>query len=367
MKNSILKVLRLHPYIYFVVITSFIIGCYWVFFASDRYVSSAHLVVQKTDLPSGQGMDVSGMLAGVLGSNSSPDQHFLQDYLLSKDVLLKLDEKLKLREHYSDSHRDMFSRLWRTEIEWFHRYYLQHTEVYLDQSTGILNLSAQAYDAKTAYFIVENLVQEGELFMNGLAHSLAQDQVDFLEKEVKDIKTKALLARQNVIAYQNSHGLISPQANAESLITTLAMLESRRIELDTQRNALRSYLVPNHPSIVQLDQQIAAIQKQSELEKAKLAAPTGKALNSKIEEFQRLQFDALFEEEVYKTALSALERGRIEASRTIKKVVVIQRPTLPEYPEEPRRYYNFLVYSLFVFVFVGIVHLLVSIVQEHKD
>lgn len=367
MNRLIVNLFKSYPYIFFAAITSLIVGSYWVFFASDRYVSRAHLVVQRTDLPSGQGLDVSGVLAGVLGGSSSTDQHQLQDYLLSQDVLRKLDDKLKLREHYSDTSKDLLSRLWRKEIEWFHKYYLSHTEVYLDQATGILNISAQAYDAKLAQMIVNTLVEEGDYFVNGLAHALAQDQVNFLENQVKQIKAQVLIARQNVIAYQNKHSVISPQANAESLVVTLAQLEAKRIELDAQRNALKSYLVPNHPNVVQLEQQVVAIQKQIDTEKAKLAAPTGKTLNSKVEEFQRLQFEAAFEEEVYKTALAALERGRIEAARTIKKVAIIQRPTLPEYPEEPRRFHNLIVYSLMIFVLVGIAHLMVSIVQEHKD
>jgi len=50
--------------------------------------------------------------------------------------------------------------------------------------------------------------------------------------------------------------------------------------------------------------------------------------------------DAGFAEDVYKTALVALENGRIEATRTLKKVSVLQRPTVPQYPLEPRRIYK---------------------------
>lgn len=356
-----------NPLLAIALIVTLLSAIYWGIWASNRYVSEAHIFVQRTDLPSGQSMDVSGVLAGVLGGTDHTDQLMLQDYLLSVDMLKRLDAKLKLRDHYSDTSHDIWSRLWRKEMEWFLRYYQKRVEVYFDDRSGILYVRAEAYDPEMAQKIVQGLVHEGELFMNGQAHVLAGDQVRFLENQVMQMKDKALRARRAVVAYQNRNGLLSPEASAESLAGTLAQLESKRIELEAQRTALASYLVPNHPNIAQLDQQVRAIEKQIAAEKSKLTAPSGKALNLKVEEFQRLELEAGFAQEVYQTALAALERGRVEASRTIKKVSVLQIPTLPEYPEQPHRLYNMLVSALLAFLLAGIVHLIIAIVREHKD
>ncbi len=365
--KHLITLFKPHPYLTVVAIASIIMGSYWIFFASDRYVSEAHLVVQQTNLPGGQSMDFSGLLSGVLGSSSNSDQHMLSDYLYSVDMLKKLDKKLNLKQHYSDSSHDLFSRLWYQEIEFFHEYYRKYTEVYQDAENGILFIRAQAYDPETAQKIVSTLVEDGEVFINGLAHELANEQVKFLEGQVEKIKAQTIETRKKLIKYQNENGILSPQANAESMVGILAQLEGKRIELDAQRNALRSYLVPNHPSIVQLNQQISAINSQAQVERAKLAAPNGKTLNTKVEEFQRLEFDALFAQEVYKTGLAALERGRVEAARTIKKVAILQKPTLPEYAKQPRRVYNALMFVIVFLVLAGIAHLIMSIVKEHKD
>ena len=366
-RAAIVSLWRRQPILLLAFVASLLTAGYWLLVASDRYVSQAHVIVQRADLPGGQSMEFSGLFAGVLGGANHADQYLLRDYLLSVDMLRKLDAQLKLREHYSDSSRDLFSRLWRTEVEWAHSYYLRRIDAYFDERSGILYISAQAYDPATAQAIVSTLVVEGERFMNRLAHSLAEEQVRFLEGQVSQMKDQALKARQAVLVYQNREGLISPQATAESLAATLAQLEAKRIELDAQRSALQSFLVSGHPSIVQLDQQIAAIVSQIESEKAKLAAPSGNALNRSVEEFQRLEFEAAFAQEVYKTALSALERGRVEAARTIKKVAVLQTPTLPEYAEQPRRIYNAAAFALVAFLLAGIAHLIAAIIREHKD
>jgi capsular polysaccharide transport system permease protein len=215
--------------------------------------------------------------------------------------------------------------------------------------------------------ISEKLVLEGEAFMNNVANSLAQTQVDFLEKQVVQMHDRLLSARQTLLEYQNKKGLASPMATAESTVAILAKLQTSLTELQTQKSALQSYLVASHPSVVQLNQQIAAVEKQMLQEQAKLASPTGKPLNKTVEEYQRLEMQAAFADAVYKTALSALERGRIEATRTIKKISVVQAPTLPEYPLEPRRIYNTLVALMTAFLLAGIAHLLWAVVQDHKD
>jgi capsular polysaccharide transport system permease protein len=344
-------------------------AAYWLVLASDRYVSTAHIVIQRTDLSTGASAgDLASLIGGVSGANRA-DQLMMRDYLLSVGLLQKLDKELDLRSHFSNWRRDPLSKFLfaNAPVEWLHRYYLSRVSVELNDYNGVLVVNAQAYTPEMSKAISEKLVLEGEAFMNNVANSLAQTQVDFLEKQVVQMHDRLLSARQTLLDYQNKKGLASPMATAESTVAILAKLQASLTELQTQKSALQSYLVASHPSVVQLNQQIAAVEKQMLQEQAKLASPTGKPLNKTVEEYQRLEMQAAFADAVYKTALSALERGRIEATRTIKKISVVQAPTLPEYPLEPRRIYNTLVAFLTAFLLAGIAHLLWAVVQDHKD
>ena len=346
-----------------------VMAAYWLMLASDRYVSTAHIVIQRTDLSTGASAgDLASLIGGVSGANRA-DQLMMRDYLLSVGLLQKLDKELDLRSHFSNWRRDPFSKFLfaNAPIEWLHRYYLSRVSVELNDYDGVLVVNAQAYTPEMSKAISEKLVLEGEAFMNNVANSLAQTQVDFLEKQVVQMHDRLLSARQTLLDYQNKKGLASPMATAESTVAILAKLQASLTELQTQKSALQSYLVASHPSVVQLNQQIAAVEKQMLQEQAKLASPTGKPLNKSVEEYQRLEMQAAFADAVYKTALSALERGRIEATRTIKKISVVQAPTLPEYPLEPRRIYSTLVALMIAFLFAGIAHLLWAVVQDHKD
>lgn len=116
-----------------------------------------------------------------------------------------------------------------------------------------------------------------------------------------------------------------------------------------------------------LKQSLRAVDAQIKEEKLKLATPSGGTLNKYVEEFYRLEMNVQFTQELYKSSLSALEKGRIDATRMLEKVSVLQSATLPEYPMEPRRLYNTLVTLLLGLVLAGILKLLKSIVLDHVD
>jgi capsular polysaccharide transport system permease protein len=348
-------------------IASLLAAVYWGLIASDRYVSEAHVVIQRTDLSSGASFNI-GSLLGTTPANHE-DQLLLRDHLLSVDMLKRVDARLNLRAHYSDSHRDPISRMWFEDasLEWFHRHYLSRVIVEFDDYSGVLSIQAQAYDPKTAHAIAAMLVEEGERFMNSMAHNLAQAQVAFLEKQVGEMHERVIRARHTVLDFQNRNGLLSPQGTAENLAAIVNRLEAQLTDLQARRAALLGYLMPDSAGVVELNLQIGAIEKQMAREKARLVSPNGKTLNRTVEEFQRLQMSAEFAQDVYKTALVALESGRVDATRTLKKVSVLQRPFEPQYPIEPRRIYNTVVFILLALVIAGILQLLAAIIRDHKD
>lgn len=341
---------------------------YWGFIASDRYISEAKVVIERTDMASGVATDIGALLTGGGGGNRL-DQMLLRSHLLSVDMLNKLDKKLDLRGHYSDSSHDPLSRMWKKDApqEWFHRYYLSRTSIEFDDYSGVLVINVQAYDPKMANAIANTLVLEGERFMNELGHAMARDQVAFLEGQVSAMALKAMEKRQELLAFQNQKGILAPQSAAEALQTNIYRMDSQLTDLKARRSVLQSYLSPEAPSVTEIEGQIRAIEKQIEQEQSRLTSPKGQTLNSTVEQYQRMELSAKFAEDIYKSALIALEKGRIEAIRTLKKVAVLQAPTLPQYPWEPRRIYNIVVFILSALVIAGIIHLLAAVVRDHQD
>jgi len=341
---------------------------YWGVIASDRYVSEAHVIIQQMDMASAQPTGLSTLL-GMPGGTNRADQLLLRDHLLSFDMLEKLDAELNLREHYGDRSHDIISRLWFVDIsrEWFHRYYLSRVSVEFDEYAGVLVIRAEAFSPEKARAITNMLMDEGGQYMNVVARRLAQNQVSFLETQVGQISERVMQARQAVLAYQNERNLVSPQGTAENVFGIISQLEGQLTTLKTQRDALLGYLNPQNPSVIELDLQIASIKKQMTQQQARLTSTERQTLNRAIEEFTRLQMNAEFAQDMYKTALAALEKGRVDSVRTVKMVSVIQSPTQPQYPMEPRRIYNTAVFIVATLMLAGIVSLLSTIIREHRD
>lgn len=340
---------------------------YWLF-SSDRYVSEAIVIIQNTESVGLPTLDIGSMLGGLGGANK-PDQLLLREHLLSVDMLKKLDAAFDLRSHYSDSRRDFASRMWFRDgsIEWFHRYYLSRVSVVFDDYAGVLRVSAQAYDAKTAQAIAAMLVKEGERFMNEMSHALARAQVNFLDKQVALAQEQVLKASKAMLDFQNQKGLASPKATVESIYAIIAKLEGQRTELQTQLASLPRNLDRNHPTKKSLQQSLQAVERQIAQEHAKLASTSGKPLNSLVEEEQRLELELKFKQDLYKTSLVGLEKGRMDAARTLKHVSVLQMPVMPEYAMEPKRIYGVIATMCITLLLVGIVNLLKAVILDHVD
>lgn len=351
-----------------ILVLAVLAAAYWMVFASDRYVSEANVIIRKTDSVGAPSFDLGMLVSGVATADRA-NQLLLRDYLLSVDMLKKLDQTLGLRSHYSSSEYDVISRMWFQDasMEWFHRHYLSRVKVEFDEFSGVLRIQVQAYEPEMAQAITKQLVQEGERYMNLLGHEMAQVQVDFLVTQVDQAQERFQKASQDLLNYQNKAGLLSPQATAESINAIVAALEGQRAQLQTQLASLPKSLDRDHPNILMLKQSLKAVDEQIKQEKLKLATPSGGTLNAYVEEFYRLDMNVKFTQELYKSSLTALEKGRIDAARMLEKVSVLQSATLPEYPMEPRRLYNTLVTLLVALMLAGILKLLKSIVQDHVD
>lgn len=351
-----------------ILILAVLASAYWLIFASNRYVSEANVIIRKTDTVGSPSFDL-GMLVSGVATVDRANQLLLRDYLLSVDMLKKLDQSLDLRTHYSSPDHDLVSRMWFQDasLEWFHRHYLRRVEVEFDDFSGVLRIKVQAYNPEMAQAITQQLVQEGERYMNVLGHEMAQVQVNFLVTQVDQAQDRFQKASQDLLDYQNKAGLLSPQATAESINAIVAALEGQRAQLQTQLASLPKTLDRDHPNILMLKQSLKAVDAQIKEEKLKLATPSGGTLNKYVEEFYRLEMNVQFTQELYKSSLSALEKGRIDATRMLEKVSVLQSATLPEYPMEPRRLYNTLVTLLLALILAGILKLLKSIVLDHVD
>lgn len=339
---------------------------YWNVIATDRYVSQANVVIQTSEIAPPE-LSLSSMMSS--GGANRSDLLLLQDYLLSVDILQALDSALNLRQHYADQQIDYLSRLSSSAapIEDFHLYYLERVNIYLDDYSGVLRISASAFDPQVAQKMVQLLIELGEQKMNLLGQQLAQDQVAFIEKQVHGHAARLKQARKAILDYQNQEGMISPLGTIESYGALLSELNAELVKLKAKKAAMLSYLSRRSSEVIALESEIKALKEQIELENQKLTTKQGKGLNKLSAEYEDLILKAQFAQELYSSALATLETTRASAARQLKQVAVIQTPLVPEYATEPERLYNTAVFVLFILLFAIIASLVMTIIKDHRD
>jgi capsular polysaccharide transport system permease protein len=320
--------IKRNPYWFICLLAIVIVGFYQLFWASDRYVSEANVVLESPQL-SAPTLNFQSLLSG--GGSNNSDMLLLRDYLLSVDMLKYVDEQLGFRSHYSASEIDFWSALSDPDVptEELHKYYLEHVNVELDDYAGVLRIKVSAFTPEMAHAMATLLLAEGEQHMNQMGQRLAEEQVRFLESQVDQLAIKFDQARQALIEYQNENGLISPTGMVESINAVVASLEAQLANIRAKRTALLSYQSPQSADVRRVEAEIDALLNQIAQERARTAQQAGGALNVLSSEYQTLELKVQFAQQSYSGALAALENTRIEAARKLKQVSVLQNPTLP--------------------------------------
>lgn len=339
---------------------------YYMLFAADRYVSESVITVRQAN---NSAVSASGLaaLAGISPS-SREDVLFLREYIHSLDMLKTLDQKLAIRSAYEAQKHDPLFRLygWMSQ-EWYLWYYRNRVEVVYDDMTGLLRIRAEAFSAEQARAINEAILRESEHFVNELSHKMSREQMAFAESELKMAKERYAHNKGALVAFQNTHGVFDPTAQAQAKATIFEELDATIAKKEAEMGAMLSYLQESAPQVVALRAEISALKVQAQKEKAQIASQNGaNKLNSLASRFQDLLLEAGFAEDAYKVALASVEKTRIEASQKIKQLAVIQSPILPEIAEYPKRLYNLATLLIFLLLSAGVIRLIKVTIEDHK-
>ncbi|MFM4944025.1 sugar transporter [Aeromonas bivalvium] len=333
--------------------------------ASDRYVSRAEVIIKQADqikmLP-----DALSMLG--LGGSNHQDVLLVQDYLNSWDLLAKLDKELRIKAHYQSDKADYFSRLPQdVSREDFIEYYRNHLMLHFDELSGVLTIELQAFDPEYGQQVVGLMLKESERFINKLGHQVALDQLAFVEKEVARAYQRLQAEKAKVLAFQNSHQLISPESTSSARLGVVSQIEAELVNQQAELKQLRSYMRDTAPAVISVQARVDALNKQLQQEKAKLTGLDNNAMNEINAGYLDVQTQATLAADLYKTGLISLEQTRVEAYRKLKHLLVISQPSLAQDAEYPRRLYNLATVGVLLLLFYGLVVMGLATLREHQD
>ncbi|WP_217549388.1 capsule biosynthesis protein [Pantoea sp. GbtcB22] len=340
---------------------------YLAIFSQPRFVSESKVAIKRSDDLASNNVNF-GLLLGAINPSSVEDALYLKEYINSPDMLAVLDKQLNFRQAFSQSGLDFLHHLSPDETaEKFLRYYRERISVTYDDKAGLLAIRTQGFTPDFALNFNKAVLKESERFINELSHRIARDQLTFAEKEMEKSRSRLNNSKSELLAYQNSNNVLDPEAQALAASSLVNTLMGQKIQMEAELRTLLTYLRDDAAQVVSVRNAIASMQAQIDNEKGKITAPQGDKLNRMAVEFEEIRSRVTFDNELYKLALTSIEKTRVEAARKLKVLSVISSPQQPQESTFPNIPYLIACWLLVCCLMFGTLKLLLAVIEDHRD
>jgi len=339
---------------------------YYGFLASDRFESTALFNIQAVDNRQSASMDsLFGVLPGA--SATGRDTLTVRDFILSREVLERLNNDHGFVAHYKNPAHDIISRMNAdATMEDAFDYYQDVVRLDYDSISGVLTLTVTAYTAEAAQKFSEAILHYSEDAVNKLSERSRDDQTIFARKEVKLSEDRLENARKEVLKLQAERGEFSPESSASEALSVRHNLEVTLANSRAELMGARAYMSETAPQVIALQQKVNALAAQIKQESRRLVAPNeADGLNASMAEFESAIFEKELAQAGYQSAVASLEIARQDAARQHRYLVRIARPSLADESTTPNRPLGMFTVFIASILLLGIGTLLNASIREH--
>jgi capsular polysaccharide transport system permease protein len=342
---------------------------YYGLIASDVYISESRFLVRSPQHQAPSGLVGQLLQSTGITPHSQDDTYSVRDYILSRDALKELDEKLNLRKSFSNDDIDVFDRFpglgWSKSFEKFYLYYTRHIGVEYDPVSSISILTVRAFTAEDAYKINHSLLDMSERLVNTLNDRSRRDLISFADDEVKLASDKAKDAALALLTYRSSHAVFEPDRQAALQLEGVAKIQQELVATETELAQIKK-LSPDNPQIGALTNRAAALRNAITSEASKVTSARG-SFSARAPNFERVALDVDCADKQLGVALTELESARAEALQKQLYLETLVQPNLPDKAMEPRRFRSMFTFLIISLVGWGIASILIASVREHAD
>jgi capsular polysaccharide transport system permease protein len=342
---------------------------YYGLIASDVYISESRFVVRSPQRQQSNSV-LGSILSGSGFARSQDDAFSVHDFVMSRDALRELDNKLQVSKAYSSSQVDFVSRfpgiMGGNSFEELYKYYCKQVTVNHDSTSNITALTVRAFTADQAFAVNELLLTMSERLVNQINERGRQDLVKYAQAEVSEAEKKAKDAAVALASYRNQRSVFDPDRQSAIQLQQISKLQDELIASKMQLIQVRS-LTPDNPQIPVLQKRVTGLQQEIDTEMSKVAGGGGNSLTNKATDFERLNLERAFADRQLASAMTSLENAKNEARRKALYLERIVQPNQPDIPLEPYRLKSILATLFMGLISWGILSILISGIREHND
>jgi capsular polysaccharide transport system permease protein len=339
-------------------------SAYLLLIASDRYESLASATITEEKVAT---TSIDLTMLGVSNAAADKDSLILKEFIESKDMLVFLDERLRLREHVTNPSIDVYSRLASdATLEELHDYYLWLVTVEYDLTSKLMRFSVQGFDEEFANELLSLIVERSQQFIDHINEQITREQLRFFDREIADSESRLKQAKEALIAFQRENRLLTTEGESATVMATIQTLEQGLAQKQSDLSARLQVLDKSAPQLQTLQMDIFALESQIASAKERLAGASSTSISELDAQFREIQLNLEFVTNIYKSNLAALEQARLEAARRLKFLIVVAQPSVPERAEYPRRLYLIITAAVVFMVLFFIISLTTAIIREHS-
>jgi len=369
--QAIRRRMLLASFLICVVVPALLGSLYFLFVASDRYVSGAGFAVRSMD--AGGGTDLFGTFTGLANAGStSSDSYILLKYLKSRSMLEQLERDFPLRQAFSADGVDFISKLDPdSDIEHVVEYWEGMLGTTYDNISGIVTFNVQAFSPEDAKRIADLVLGYCQELVNDLSERARVDAVAFAEGEVRLAEERLRTALENLRSFRENEQSIDPARSAQMQIEIVGSLEKQLLDIRARISALEGSVDQDSPALRTLRRQAEALESQIAAKQSEISTGDGSsgtestALSGLLATYEALEVERNFAQQAYASALSSLEKARVEAGRQQRYLAVYETPAVPEYPLYPQRFLSILILVAVLSAVWGVGTLIVYSVRDH--
>src|SRR5215831_3896530 len=344
-----------------------IAGVYYFGIASDLYLSEARFIVRSPKQVQTSGLGALLQSTGL--GRAAEDTSAVQDFIMSRDAVRKLEQKDDLRAVISRPEGDFVTRFpgilfWRKDFEALFLRYDHFVSVETDTSTGVTALRVKAYRPEDSHVLAAALLSYGEQLINELNERSRRDALETARREVDRAEQRIAEVQTELTAYRVKQKMLDPKSASSGVLELIGQMNAAQATARTQLGELLNNS-PNSPQIPLVKTRIASLRKLIDEERAKLSGENDSVVAA-LTEYERLNLQRELAEKALASAFTSLEAARLEAQRQQLYLETIAQPNLADYPLYPRRIVWFITVAATCMLAYGLAWLLVANVREHS-
>jgi len=340
---------------------------YYFAIASDLYLSEAKFIVRSPKQVQASGLGALLQSTGL--GRAEDDTAAVQDFIMSRDAVRKLEQHNDLRTVFDRPEGDFVTRFpgvmfWRKDFEALFGRYDHFVSIETDTTTGVTGLHVKAYRPEDAKTIASALLAYSEQLINELNERARRDALGTARREVDRAEQRIAQIQSELTAYRVKQKMLDPKSASTGVLELIGQMNAAQTNARAQVGELLKNS-PNSPQIPLVKTRIASLDKLIAEERAKLSGETDSVVST-LTEFERLTLERELGEKTLASAVTSLEAARLEAQRQQLYLETIAQPNLADYPLYPKRAVSFLTVVASCCLAYGIAWLLVANVREHS-